>query len=268
VKLVRSEWTKLTSIRLLTLCVALSTVLSVGIVALLALAMNQHESYCAQPDASCSSEPLRPDVTISIAGMLGDGGTPGIGMLVLMLLGVMCLMVEYRYGTIGTTFMATPQKWRVVAAKAAVVGACAVVVGFVATLLAGLVFQGLGGPAASEVHPWSAQALAGYGKSALVVLGATAFALGVAALVRNVVAAVALVLLWPTIIEKLLPSLLPSVGEKLSGLLLFTNARHFAGLTPGDGFPWGAAASGAYFVALCVLLLVVGTAVLHRSDVR
>lgn len=265
--LLRSEWTKLRSTGLLTVAVAAAVGLSVLVTALVGLAMGSREAYCAAPGAACRRPGFDSDTTVVTAGVLGDG-VPGAGLSALMLLGALCLLVEYRYRTIGTTFMVTPRRWPVLLAKASVVTVAAFVAGGVATVLSGVVFRWVGGLASADIDPWSSEAAGIYLRTALVAAGAALFALAIAAIIRNVLVTAAVVVLWPALLETLLPSLVPSIGERIAGFLPFVNARHFVGMQDGIAPPWDRIGSGIYFLLVVLALLGAGAAVIRRADVR
>ncbi len=265
--LLESEWTKLRSTRLLTIAAVATVGLSVLVTALLGLAMGSREAYCAAPGAACRTPALDTDTTIVTAGMLGDG-VPGAGLSAVMLLGALCLLVEYRHRTIGTAFMVTPRRWPVLLAKGGVVAAAAFVAGGIATVLSAVVFRWVGGLAATDLDPWSSDAAGVYLRTALVAAVAALFALAVAAIIRNVLVTAAVVVLWPALFETLLPSLLPGVGEQIGGFLPFANARHFVGMQDGFAVPWGQLGSGIYFLVVVLALLAVGVGVVRRADVR
>ncbi len=83
-------------------------------------------------------------VTVSGSGDVAPGGNQAgstlehtlagivLGLLVVITVAVLFMTAEYRRGLIRTTFMATPRRGRVIAAKAIVVGAVTFVVGLVA----------------------------------------------------------------------------------------------------------------------------------------
>ncbi|MET0866050.1 MAG: hypothetical protein ABWZ98_17090 [Nakamurella sp.] len=265
--LLESEWTKLRSTRLLVLAAAAAIGLSVLVTTLLGVAMGSREAYCAAPDAACRHPGFDSDTTIVTAGVLGDG-VPGAGLSAVMLLGALCLLVEYRHHTIATAFMATPRRWPVLLAKAGVISAAAFVTGGVATILSALAFRLVGGRAAAGIDPWSADAVDIYLRTALVAAVAALFALGLAAIIRNVLVTAAVVVLWPALFETLLPSLLPGVGEQIAGFLPFVNARNFVGMQDGITLPWGQLGSGIYFLLVVLALLTAGMAVVRRADVR
>jgi len=209
------------------------------------------------------NDPAR-DFTISNAG--ATEGIYGFGVTVLMVLGAVFITQEYRTGTILLSFQATPERWRVLAAKGlllAGVGATgAILVAAAAIPLAGLV-------ADPERHGDLGFGTAGGTVAALAVTCAAAvlMALGIGALVRSAAVAVAVVVLWPGILEATV-ALLPGVGEPLAPFLPFRNAAY--GITgripPNVDYPWGQAGALAYFAGIAVVVYVAGVWFVERRD--
>lgn len=267
VGLAKAEWIKLVSTRQLQLLTGLAVGLSVLIAVLLGAAMGQYNGVCARPEKHCRMGPMKMDNTIATAGILGDG-TPGAGLIVLMLLGAMCVLIELRYGTLATTYFATPAREWVIGVKAAMSFGIAFVVTAIAALLSAMAFSAVAGSAADEVQLWSAGMASVCLRTALVVAFAAAAAVGLAAAVQRPIAVVALLLLWPLLIEPMLPSLVPQVGEQVARYMPFTNARAFIGLETEAHPPWGAGVAGLYFALLSVALLAIGVLVARTQDLR
>lgn len=260
-----AELSKWTSTSLLVRYAGTGVALSVAIAALIALAMDQANDYCAEPGHDCSSPPIEADNLIATAGIMGDG-TPGAGLIALMLLGATCVLVEYRYGTMATAFFATPQRWRVILAKVVLVASVGFIAILIAAPLSSLAFKLLGGTAADAVEPWSAETAMISLQAAGVVAFAAAGAVGVAAAIRNSMGVIGLIVLWPLVIEPLLPSMLPGSADVVAALLPFANARHFIGLGGSDvDFFWGQLAAGGYFAVTMAVVVGVGVAVTERS---
>ena len=129
------------------------------------------------------------------------------------LAGIMLVTSEYRYGTIRPTFLFTPRRTRVVAAKGAAGMFAGVLFGVVGAVLA----LGIGYACLSARG--IDYALSG-GQTALLLLGTVAGcalwgAIGVAlgAVVRNQVGAVIGLLAWGFVAENILFGLVPGVGR-------------------------------------------------------
>lgn len=258
---VSSEWTKLISTRMMAVCVQLAVTLSVGAVALLAIAMASADASCARAGSDCSGEPLRPDVLVSTFGVIGDG-TPGLGLASVMILGALVVCAEYRHGTIGTTFIATPRRSDVLLAKAAIVMTLAAVVGLLATVLSAATFAWLGGGTTEALELASPQALRTYATVTIVVTLSAGIAVAVGSIVRNSVVAVTIVITWPAIVEPLLTAL-PGIGARVADVLPYANARHFIGLDGGAEPPWTWSVSGVYLLVVTVVAML--AALVHQS---
>ena len=266
--LVAAEWTKWTSTSLVTRYVGAGVALSLVITGLIAVAMSQANAYCADPGNDCSNPPIKADNLIATAGIMGDG-TPGAGLIALMLLGATSVLVEHRYGTIATSFFATPKRWRVILAKAGLTATVAFSAMLVAAPLSSLVFKVLGGSAADPVEPWSAETALVSLRTAAVVALAAAGSVGLAAAVRSSMGVIGLIVLWPLVVEPLLPSMLPGGTDAVAALLPFANARHFIGLNAADvDFFWPPLVAGVYFAAVMAAVVGAGVGVTERANVR
>jgi ABC-2 type transport system permease protein len=107
----RSEWTKLTSLRSTKVMVALGVILGIALTAVLAIVVG--ETY-DKWDAAGRRE-FEPIGSALIGGV--------ICWFLFLVLGVKAATAEYGSGMIRLTLTATPQRWRVLAAKAAVLAA-------------------------------------------------------------------------------------------------------------------------------------------------
>jgi hypothetical protein len=150
--------------------------------------------------------------------VLVEGGVM-VGSLFAGLLGALSITSEVRHGTIRPTFLVTPQRGRVVAAKVAVASVTGCVLGLIATGVAALA-----GTMALTSRGVTVQLDTG-DYTLLVVGGATAAALwaaiglGLGAIVRNQVAAVVGISVWLLFVENLLVDNVPSISRFVPGVL-------------------------------------------------
>jgi len=137
----RSEWTKLASLRGTWIKLAIAFVLSVGLTALLALIIG-----ATWDDASAADRAQHDPAGIGLFGSL-------FSMIVFAVIGATAVTSEYGSGMMRVTLTATPRRGRVLAAKVAVVAAVTLVAGLVTAtatfLLAQAVFASYGVPSAS-----------------------------------------------------------------------------------------------------------------------
>ncbi len=178
------------------------------------------------------------------------------------------MSAEYGTGTIRATLAAVPHRTLVLAAKAAVFGAVAVVVGLVSSFAAFFLGQALltePTPHAVLAQPGVTEAVIGSGLY-LAVLGL--FALGIATVVRHTAGSIAvfvgILLVLPLIVQALPASIRLHVTKYLPATVGFVMSS-----TRTQGFgapvfsPWGG------FALLCgytAAALVVGGVLLVRRD--
>ena len=186
------------------------------------------------------------------------------GNILLIVLGILMLTQEFRFGTATPSFLTTPKRGRVVVAKLIAVslaGAVFAALSAVLALLLSFVLIGIRGGEA-VLDRTVVEVLAGV---FLVLLLYGPIGIGVGALIRNQIAAVVVALAWVFIAEQLLVALLPEVGRWTPGggtasvLQLGDLAT-----TRGDLLPvWGGA---LLLVGYAVVLSVVGARVTLRRD--
>jgi ABC-2 type transport system permease protein len=196
IDLLAAEWLKLRTTRLLHGMVPAAVALSCAAVAGVVLPAD-----AAQLE---STEGIRRALSVT-----------GAGALFVLVLGILVSAGEYRHGTIGDTFLTTPRRHRVIAAKLAVAAGLGAGVG-------GLIAAASLGIAVLLYRSRGASFPFGDAEVWLTLAGTLAYAtlfavLGVAvgALVRNQVSAVGGALVWFAVVEHTLVNLAPSVGRWL-----------------------------------------------------
>jgi ABC-2 type transport system permease protein len=196
------------------------------------------------------------------------------GLLFAAVLGVTISSGEFRHQTATLTYLATPDRTRVLAAKMA----AAAVAGAVFGLAVYLVATGVGlGFVAGHGYPVSIGAVTfvRYGAGHLVggaLLGCLGAVLG--SLVRSQLAAVIGVFVWAIIFESLIGGLFTSVRPYLpytAGTTLAGTALGAAGFGPSravsGGTPLPFAAATALLAGLAVVLAVVAARTTVRRDI-
>jgi ABC-2 type transport system permease protein len=196
-----------------------------------------------------------------------------LSQMVMMVMAALAVTTEYRFGTIRTSFQAVPQRTRLLLGKTAVVAFLAALVGELAAFGA----WGLGSllaPSAdmslNTAADW--RLVAGQG---LVYGIAAVIAVSVGILLRQSAGAIAILILWPLLVENLL-NLIPRVGDDLSRWTPFTNGGSFLnqgqdyGLAGPDAggsqfalSPWWAL---LYFAGWAAALLVIALFTANKRD--
>jgi ABC-2 type transport system permease protein len=212
---------------------------------------------------------------LSTASGLNAVITAGVWALVLaMVMGVTVSSGEFRHGTATLTYLATPQRGRVLTAKG-VAGACAGAVfglaGYVAALGVGLIFVAARGDHVAIGDATLVRYALGHivGTALLAAVG-----VGLGALVRSQLAAVIGVFAWTIVIESVLGGLFTAIrpylpytaASTLSGSPLGGAAFGPAhGLASGSPLPFAAAA--ALLAALAVVFCAVAAGTTVGRDV-
>jgi ABC-2 type transport system permease protein len=245
---IRAERIKLSTTRSVLWTAAAVAVLSIGLAA-------------AQGLTAHDAAPLPPEK----AAM----GAAVFGVPVLMILAAMTVTGEYRSGMIRTTLMATPNRSLVLVAKAIVAavvcGVYAAVMTIAAAVVGRLMAPPLAGSRLSFADPDTWRLV---GATALFAVLAAVLGVGVAALLRHSAGAVALLLLWPLLVEPVLGNL-PSIGSEVGPYLPFANVFRFIDvqwLYPAYAMPWGEVGSLLYFTTVVAVVYSAAIVVVNRRD--
>ncbi|MFI9388195.1 hypothetical protein [Kutzneria sp. NPDC052558] len=185
-----------------------------------------------------------------------------LGLVVIMVMATLSVTTEYRFGTIKATFQAVPSRSRALLAKATVLALVAGAVGEVSSFGSwGAARLITGSPATDIVTGAQWREIAGMG---LVYAIAAVLAMAVGALLRQSAAAVAVLLVFPLLVEQLV-EIIPRVGDQLHEWMPFVAAGQFAS-TVDKGLPYGPWGGLAYFAAVAAALLVAALVVVEKRD--
>lgn len=249
-RLVKAELLKLRT-------VALPMWLLLSTLALVALGVVATVLTAGSPGAPITS---RSDPNLFATAVASASG----GNVLLLVLGILVLTQEFRFGTATPSFLVTPSRGLVVVAKViavSLVGALfALVSAAFAVALAAVLVSTRGGPVVFNTRLF--EVLAGV---LLVLVLYGPIGIGVGALIRNQIAAIIVALAWTFVAESLLVALLPKIGRWTPGgaanavLQLGDLATRRGGLLP----VWG----GALLLAgYAIVLAVLGTRLTLRRD--
>ena len=198
----------------------------------------------------------------SEVGFIDTLEASGWATLFALLFGIIGLTGEYRHETITQTFLATPVRDRVVAAKVVVYAAAGLLLGVFA--LAVTLAMALPWLTAKQVDPTLLDRDVGLFLLGLLATAALWGALGLAfaSVVPNQVGAIVSALIWLLIIETIVSGLLPDVAPYTPG----GAARGLMRVSEGDDLlpMWAAAAVSVGYV---VALAVIGARLVVRRDV-
>jgi ABC-2 type transport system permease protein len=193
--LVRAEWTKLFTTRVWIGLLLGSCALAGGFAALFTGLAGQDSE--GGPGIPALDDPEYAEVVFSVAANAS---------VFLLILGIIGMTQEYRHRTATPTFLTTPRRWRVIAAKLLAYGAAAVPLALAVlavTVAVVLIYAGARGNAPSlDAH--NLQTLAASG---LVLVVFTVIGVGVGALVRNQVGAIVGALVYLNVVEPIVSSI-------------------------------------------------------------
>ncbi|MDY6808486.1 ABC transporter permease [Gordonia sp. HNM0687] len=243
-----AERIKLTSTRSPYWCVAIVAVLTVG----LALVTG---ATISGPLASTPGE----------AAWTALIGLNSFGLLVLMIMAVLAVTSEYRFGTIRTTFQAVPRRSTVLIAKAAVFGLLALLVSLVLAVVGVAVAKAAGGSTVGIDIGDSIVIRQLWGTAVLAALYVL-IGLGVGAIVRHTAGAIVILLIWNLALESIL-TILPRVGDDIAPFLPFANGSRFLnGDLSATDYHWNVYGSLIYFAMFAVVIFVLGIVATERRD--
>jgi ABC-2 type transport system permease protein len=183
----------------------------------------------------------------------------GVAVLFTLILGATAIAGEDRHRTIATTFLVTPGRGRVVAAKAVGYGIAGALFGLVVGAAAAAVaFGWLAGTGVPI--PFGSSVAAGMALTPVATGLAAALGVGVGAAIPNQLGAVLASIGWVMVVEQLISGLLPDVARWLP----------FAGAgsaITGQHPQLGTAGGVGLFVVYLLAVTAVGIQVTRRRDI-
>jgi ABC-2 type transport system permease protein len=132
----------------------------------------------------------------------------GLAAVFTLMFGILAVAGEYRHGTITDTFLSFPGRRAVIAAKLAVYGLIGGLAGVVSSLVAVAVTAGWWAAKGGSFQLSSAGTWRTLGGGVAVSIAFALIGVGVGALIRNLVAAVAAALAWIALVEGIAGQLL------------------------------------------------------------
>ncbi|SCF04521.1 ABC-2 family transporter protein [Micromonospora coriariae] len=212
----------------------------------------------------------------------GLTGIP-VGLVATVAVAVLFVTAEHRHGMLRTTFMATPGRRRVLAAKALVVGAVAFILGLVAAVTALLVvgpIQRQNGYLPPRYPDWSltdAAVLRAVIGTAVVLTAIAVFGMALGSVLRRAAGAVAIVIVLLFLPQLLATGLPGAVGTWLmrltpaAGFTIQQTTPHYDHVSsiclPQDGCAYDQSWAGlAVCCAYAVAMLVVALWLVRRRD--
>ena len=250
--LVRSEWTKLRTVRSTLWTIGVIVVLGIGLSAIATAETTSH--WATSPESHLGFDPTQ----TSLIGV-------AFAQLVIGILGVLVVSAEYGTGTIRATLSAAPRRTRVLVAKSAVFGALALVVSEAVSFISYFLGQSLltgATPHTTLGDPGALRAVVGSGLY-LCVLGL--FALGLGTIIRHTAGAISAFVAALLVLPLIVAALPSSIGDHLRRFLPANIGNSISAVSSGPHqfAPWTG------FAVLCIyalVALVIGGILLVRRD--
>jgi hypothetical protein len=240
------------------------------------LKLRTTRSFAYSALAALAFVPITLAISILTAG--NDGAGPALdtsegvrqvfsaassGTIIVLIIGIIVMAGEFRHNTATSTFLVSPDRKRVVAAKLAastLVGAGLAIAASALTLAIALPWLSAKN---IDVSIWS-------GDVGFVLLGAIAatalyamVGVGLGSLIRNQTAAIVVAMVWVMIVEGLLVSFVPEVGRWLPGGAVAA----LTGVTPQNGGLLTMWAGALLFAGYGLAFAWTGTRFVMRRDI-
>ncbi|WP_433592069.1 ABC transporter permease [Nocardia sp. CA-145437] len=266
-----AERIKLTSTKSPVWCTVLLAAFALGIAALFSLALNASwrvfQDQLAEGKMNPSDAPYAEN---SIAGLGITGlaqGMPGFGYLMVMILAALAVTSEYRFGTIKTTFLATPSRTTVLLTKAGLIGVAMGLLSVVLTFLGFFIFKAMVTHDAGAHLSLTSGDLRVFYAVPIFILLIVFLAVGVGTLIRQSAGALSLLIVWPVILEPMVGAF-GKVGREIQVLLPFQNAGLFLGTVDekSEYWHWGPWGGLIYFAAFVAVVFGAALFVVNKRD--
>jgi ABC-2 type transport system permease protein len=212
----------------------------------------------------------------------GDRAVPafalsGVGLSqdIFMIMAALAVTTEYRFNTMKTTFLAAPNRTSVLLAKTVVLAVIGGIIGEICAFGAFFLAKALAKnpPAPLELTGETWRIVAGHG---LLFMICAVIAVAVGTLLRQSAGAIAILLLWPLLVENLIGAI-PTVGKVAPWLPFQAGARFLEDTRDytGAAANFNADTTGAVpspvggllvFLGYAVLLWVIAAVLLRRRD--
>jgi ABC-type transport system involved in multi-copper enzyme maturation permease subunit len=250
----RSEWTKLRSLRSTRWALLVATVLGIGLSVVFAFVLSSRWGHLS-PHERADRHPL----DVALAGV-------NVAQLAIGVLGVLVITGEYSTGMIRSTFVAVPKRLPVLWAKAVVFAAVSCVLMLPSVLVAFFASQAILGRhhilQISFGHPGVARSVIG-GAVYLMLIGI--FALGLGAIVRNTAGGIATFAAIMFVIPPLMNLLPTSWNNAITQYLPSDAGRSLFSLSPGNHH-LSPGAGAALFCGYIAVTLAIAAVLLMRRD--
>jgi ABC-2 type transport system permease protein len=245
---VRSEWTKLWSVRSTFWTLLALFVVTVGFSALVCLAVPRSETRGSDFDP----------VGVSLTGIF-------FGQVAAVVLGVLCITSEYSKGGIRTSLTAVPRRLRLIAAKAVVVAVVGLLIGLLTSLVSFELGQALLASKDADVALGDPQVMRAVLGGGLYIAACALFGYALGVLLRQSAGAITAGLVLLAVAPPLITLIPGSIGDTISRYFTSNAGSAILNVVPAGNTlaPW---AGYVVFTLWWTILLALGAALMRRRD--
>ena len=246
---IRSEWIKLRTVRMNLILFVLGVAFPVIVSVLVA-----------------SLEDVNNLKAADIAGLVT--GSSVVTALLLGVVGAVSISAEFAHGTIRPTFAATPRRGRVLISKAVVIALFAAVAEALVVMfcfaVSSAIAKSRGVKMSLSGEPEARAALIGIVVFAVIV---SLLGFGLGMVIRNTPAAVAVLILWPLVVENIILAILSAAGvDHPQKFLPYISGFGLGNPNAATSDTLGRVAGGLYFAGVTAMVAIAGALVTARRD--
>jgi ABC-2 type transport system permease protein len=249
INVLRSEWIKLRTVRMNLVLFIIAVAFPVVVCVLVTALQNKKNIN-----------------TVDLAGLVT--GTSVVTALLLGVVGAVSISGEFAHGTIRPTFAATPRRGRVLIAKAVVIAAFAAVAEALVVIFCFAVSSAIASSRGASIS-LSNEPTARSGMIGIVVFAVIVSLLGygLGMVLRLTPVAVAVLILWPLVVENIIAVILNAAGvDKPANFLPYVSGIRLGNpenVQPGE---IGRVAGGLFFAAFAAVIAAIGATLTARRD--
>jgi ABC-2 type transport system permease protein len=249
INILRSEWIKLRTVRMNLVLFIIAVAFPVTVCVLVTALQKKKDIN-----------------TVDLAGLVT--GTSVVTALLLGVVGAVSISSEFAHGTIRPTFAATPRRGRVLIAKAAVIAVFAAVAEALVVVFCFAVSSAIASSRGASIslgnEPTARAGMIGVVVFAVIV---SLLGYGLGMLLRITPVAVAVLILWPLVVENIIVAILSAAGvDNPTNFLPYVSGIRLG--NPEDVQPGeiGRIAGGLFFAAFAAVIAAVGATLTARRD--
>ncbi len=249
INVLRSEWIKLRTVRMNLVLFIIAVAFPVVVCVLVTALQNKRDIN-----------------TVDLAGLVT--GTSVVTALLLGVVGAVSISGEFAHGTIRPTFAATPRRGQVLIAKAIVIAVFAAVAEALVVVFCFAVSSAIASSRGASIslnnEPTARAGMIGIVVFAVIV---SMLGFGLGMLLRLTPVAVAVLILWPLVVENIIALILNAAGvDNPANFLPYVSGIRLGNPENVQSGDIGRVAGGLYFAAFATVIAAIGATLTARRD--